>query len=798
VLGNTPRQPTDFYLERAKSFAFTMKFHLGDDEVYDLDLASVRIVVKRPDYLGGGEVIATRADVLDLADGSVQFRLQATDLDLEPGEYPYDVTLLGRTNYTVPILKGTFVIGDNADPDASNLYNFADPLQWIDVQINNSGTVVIKLENAAVVQGAPGPKGDKGDPGGPGWQLQGAWSPTASYLDGALVLHRGSTWVALKATTAEPGTDPTAWSPLTQGPEVYYQDFRPPQGHEGDYWIRPSASTQNVMHADVLTSATRWSWFGYGYPLPGGAITALPGGLLQIASVTPDNFVGVAAPVIDNHVYVAEMSVTAPAGMPVRLVWGYTRDSGVVIGTGLEQKLVMYVPWRAGMNNVLGLQMSAPGNVLIHSFKLTDITVDRGEQYIYSDQLGWVFIGDGGGGAANASPNADEIIIQSDVPVQLPGSPAYPRLWVDTDDNTSVTGLAVAGVAATVADLPANADVGAMWLVIADGHLHVWDGSAWRDLGVVSGPKGDPGAQGPAGAKGDPGTPGPQGAPGLKGDKGDANVTLSSAIGTITAWAGDVPPDGWQFCNGDAPKSPALAAITGNSVPDLRDRFIVGVSSSKPKGSIGGAETVVLTALQMPAHDHGGKTGNEPSPDHLHNDAPAGAHGHTARYRPVKEGTGTASSYVRPWNTADGTTGNTSGSPVADHKHPSGPADRSLAHQHSIPLQGGGQAHENMPPYYALSWIICYALPVSASKMSQHGSTLVTTNAAGLADIDSTLGVALSGVTITAEVATNGQVLAVSRTNAVLTPGLFQAKVAQANGAAYVGPVRLNWYAWTA
>ena len=57
-------------------------------------------------------------------------------------------------------------------------------------------------------------------------------------------------------------------------------------------------------------------------------------------------------------------------------------------------------------------------------------------------------------------------------------------------------------------------------------------------------------------------------------------------------------PEGWAVCDGQ------------NGTPDLRGRFILGVSETHPMGETGGEEEVTLTVEQMPSHEHGmGGTG---------------------------------------------------------------------------------------------------------------------------------------------------------------------------------------------
>jgi hypothetical protein len=88
----------------------------------------------------------------------------------------------------------------------------------------------------------------------------------------------------------------------------------------------------------------------------------------------------------------------------------------------------------------------------------------------------------------------------------------------DGADGTSVT---FAGSVATVGDLPAGPHaVGTGYLVTADGHLYVWDGDSFNDVGNITGPQGPQGPPGAAGAPGSDGAPGSTGATGSTGQRG--------------------------------------------------------------------------------------------------------------------------------------------------------------------------------------------------------------------------------------------------------------------------------------
>lgn len=90
-----------------------------------------------------------------------------------------------------------------------------------------------------------------------------------------------------------------------------------------------------------------------------------------------------------------------------------------------------------------------------------------------------------------------------------------------------------------------------------------------------------------------------------------ASPDLFVAPGMIVMWSGNLSslPTGWLLCNG-------VGTITGGlSVPDLRDKFILGAGASAAVRSVGGAAThthsptltinpTALDASQIPAHSH--------------------------------------------------------------------------------------------------------------------------------------------------------------------------------------------------
>ena len=121
--------------------------------------------------------------------------------------------------------------------------------------------------------------------------------------------------------------------------------------------------------------------------------------------------------------------------------------------------------------------------------------------------------------------------------------------------------------------------------------------------------------------------------------------------GSIVIWSGSETDirDGWALCDGQEGR------------PDLRDKFVLGAGTAHPVGETGGSEEVALTRDQMPAHDH------------LYN---------TSKNRNTIKWTSSGSSQTQQvWN----------GDPYTNSRTEN---------------VGGSAPHPNMPPYYALCYII--------------------------------------------------------------------------------------------
>lgn len=139
-------------------------------------------------------------------------------------------------------------------------------------------------------------------------------------------------------------------------------------------------------------------------------------------------------------------------------------------------------------------------------------------------------------------------------------------------------------------------------------------------------------------------------------------------IGTVVMFGGAVAPGGWHLCDGSAHGSTALQAVIGTTTtPDLRNKFIVGAGSGYALKATGGAATHTLSVAEMPSHGHDRGVINT-----------GGSATNPGLYLASSNGS------VFYSNTGSGYTLDGTGTATA----------------------GGGAAHNNMPPYYALTYII--------------------------------------------------------------------------------------------
>ncbi len=138
--------------------------------------------------------------------------------------------------------------------------------------------------------------------------------------------------------------------------------------------------------------------------------------------------------------------------------------------------------------------------------------------------------------------------------------------------------------------------------------------------------------------------------------------------GVIWIWNGaaDAVPEGWALCDG------------ANGTPNLRGRFVLGCSDGYAQGSVGGEAEHKLVTAEMPSHSHVQRVTTSPT---------STSSASVTQYRRI---TGTQTSSAA-YTYATGSTAS---------------ASTGARTTVSTAASGSGTAHNNMPPYYALCYIM--------------------------------------------------------------------------------------------
>jgi len=166
---------------------------------------------------------------------------------------------------------------------------------------------------------------------------------------------------------------------------------------------------------------------------------------------------------------------------------------------------------------------------------------------------------------------------------------------------------------------------------------------------------------------------------------------MEGFIGEVKFFAGTYSPTGWYFCEGQQLPINQFAALysiieiqfggdgkTYFNLPDLRGRISLCAGQGtgityRHQGEKGGSEGVQLTQLSTPTHNHTVKSDIASPPPQLKN-------------TPVNDLFGAKSNGTAY---APGTT------------------QTAQMNQNMIASEGQSQAHENMPPWLCLHYIIC-------------------------------------------------------------------------------------------
>lgn len=187
-------------------------------------------------------------------------------------------------------------------------------------------------------------------------------------------------------------------------------------------------------------------------------------------------------------------------------------------------------------------------------------------------------------------------------------------------------------------------------------------------------------------------------------------INTAMPAGGIILWSGAQAaiPTGWLLCDGT------------NGTPNLRDRFVVGAGTTYAVNATGGAATVSLTEANLPSHLHSVSiTSGINSVGHSHavNINTGGMSANTTHSHTFARNAGPTSGPNQTGIAAPGYDNNNSG-PITvstvnlDHTHNvnGNTGTQSANHTHLVSgntgLTGSGTAHNNLPPYYALCYIM--------------------------------------------------------------------------------------------
>jgi hypothetical protein len=176
-------------------------------------------------------------------------------------------------------------------------------------------------------------------------------------------------------------------------------------------------------------------------------------------------------------------------------------------------------------------------------------------------------------------------------------------------------------------------------------------------------------------------------------------VDTSIPVGGIIMWSGTIAsiPSNWKLCNGT------------NGTPDLRNRFIIGASIDATTTGTGGSDGVTKAHTEIEgntlvtggakdaavvSHNHSGFT-NSGNNDGNHSHAIAPVSGTSFTINTMSSGTSLSGAVY-----ANGGTDLNTGTELQA-------TDGVLsAHKHTISTDGVSGTNKNLPPYYAIAFIM--------------------------------------------------------------------------------------------
>lgn len=159
TLSNIPQASTMLVLAARKSFSFTVQFLDSNDQPLNLVNATASFTIGEQQY-SATPILSIQADTIVESSGVALFNLQAAQLDLAPGIYPFEVVMLTE-GYSAIAIKDELEIEESYEvASLGHTYDEAPSSFGLVAHLKHNRIIV--TSNSLVLQG---PVGDTGPPG---------------------------------------------------------------------------------------------------------------------------------------------------------------------------------------------------------------------------------------------------------------------------------------------------------------------------------------------------------------------------------------------------------------------------------------------------------------------------------------------------------------------------------------------------------------------------------------------------------------------------------------------------------